>query len=105
LANATFVVICLAVGFAAAWLSRSYRPLVGALSVPLAVFFAAVMAHVLYRPDPPLFNSDVPHDYMQKITGVSGPTLLAVSGLLLLGALGAVASMWLLKRTQQRQPG
>jgi len=85
LRNAAFVLICLAVGFGAGALSRSYRLLVGALSVPLAGFLGAVLARVVYDIDTPLFNFDIPNaDVM---------TIMYVGGLLLLGAIGASASM------------
>jgi hypothetical protein len=96
LRNAAFMLICLAVGFGAGALSRSYRPLVGALSVPLANFLVAVLAHVLYRLETPLFNFDVPHAYTLALT--------AVGSLLLLGAIGAMASMWLPVRRPTSAP-
>jgi hypothetical protein len=86
LRNAVFVVICLSVGFAAGKLSRSYRPFVGAASVLLAGFSAGIVAHMLYRLDAPLFT---------PLSGYAlGLAVAYMAGLALLGALGAIASMW-----------
>ena len=85
--NAVFLLICLAVSFGAGWLSRSYRLLAGTLSVPLASALGAVLARVVYNIERPLFNSGVPDAAVMA--------LLYLGGLLLLGAIGAVASMWL----------
>jgi len=87
LRNASFVLICITIGFGAGWLSRSHRLLMGTLSVPLAGFLAAVWAHVLYRPGTSLFDSGAPRAYTLAV--------MDIGGVLLLGALGAVASMWL----------
>jgi hypothetical protein len=84
LRNAAFVLICLSVGFGAGKLSRSYRPLTGALSVPLAAFSAGVAAHVLYRFDGPLFRP--PLSYASAIA--------YMVGLAFLGVVGAIAAMW-----------
>ena len=97
--NASFVVICLAVGFVAGKLSRSYRPLVGALSVPVAGVTGAVMARVVYRLGTPHFDIwailNAP-----DLTGL----YVGVSALLVLGAIGAVASMWLSARSFKPRP-
>ena len=87
LRNAAFLAICLGIGFAASKLSPSYRPLVGAVSVPLAGFSAGALAHVLLRLDKPFFTP--PSSGYEWVTGLGYLAVLPA-----LGVIGAVAAMW-----------
>jgi hypothetical protein len=85
--NAAFALICLGTGFAAGKLSPSPRPLVGAVSVFVAVFSAGIVAHVLYRLGARAFS--LPTNRWEWTLAVSYLITLAA-----LGAIGVAASMW-----------
>ena len=89
LRNAAFALICLATGFAAGKLCPSHRPLIGAVSVFLAVVLAGLVGHVL------VYGIHAPLVFTPPGNGFEWAMTIAFLAMLAaLGVVGAVASMW-----------
>lgn len=87
LRNVVFVALCFLVGCATGFVSSTRQQLAGALSSPLAVLLAVVGAHSVYGFPGPLVHFDAPGAYRM--------TLLAVTGLVIVGIGGGTLSRYI----------